>query len=349
MARLQAEKGIDQIAEAFDGQYSNLRTTSDPAALRYLVRHVLTRPKEVHSLTVFRRHLYKHYGSTVIAWRQAMGNNSLATFSAFREVCSELSCRPKATEYWEALDSGFAGNISLFELDPDAVVLLAKFHARLLGLVDDAEADVETLFKKLLGRTISKLNTPGKLDGPEFRSVVKVLGFNRCEADSLFQYLDGQGGRNRAPPATVSLLDIAWLKKLPLLVHLDSAMLQREGATTMLEQSRLVVRTHTAGGGGARRLRAARPSFTATGASLRPPPDADEQGEELEEEEGEEEEETDFLESSDGGLRSFSPSGSRGPSPSGSRGSLFQRPTAEPQITSPHAQRSRRLLIDVPR
>eukprot|EP00443_Scrippsiella_acuminata_P042343 CAMPEP_0115207678 /NCGR_PEP_ID=MMETSP0270-20121206/20838_1 /TAXON_ID=71861 /ORGANISM="Scrippsiella trochoidea, Strain CCMP3099" /LENGTH=1441 /DNA_ID=CAMNT_0002621275 /DNA_START=33 /DNA_END=4355 /DNA_ORIENTATION=+ len=248
LARAKVHPHLDQIAEIFCKFYEHRKTIKDPKAIRYLAQWVLFRPKDSHGAIVFRRHLARRYGSTVNAWRMALGDDSLVDFLTFRQCCQNLAYRDQTVEYWSALDAGLAGNISLFELDSDAVMLLAKFYGRLMGLVsNDSEADVDTLFAKLTIKSAVKLSKQGSLEAHEFRQVVKPLGFGPVDADLLFCYLDSKGGANHAPPATVTLDDIAWLSNLPALVDIDSVMLTPEDAATMVEALRIASADTTTG------------------------------------------------------------------------------------------------------
>jgi len=144
-------------------------------------------------------------------------------------------------EFWQELDATRAGCISLFELDPEAVVLLTKFYWRLLGLVPREQMqDPEQLFNRLTSRSIVKLNRPGQLESHEFRRVMKVLGFTQVQTDRIFNFLDSHGGEGHTPPATVLPTDLAWLHRLPRLVHTEAVMLHDEARMSITESLRTV-------------------------------------------------------------------------------------------------------------
>merc|ERR1711957_843973 len=145
------------------------------------------------------------------------------------------------TSFWDALDPTLAGCISLFDFDPNAVACLIKLRNRLLALTDCAtneEADPDLLFARM-SFLISPVNS-GHLESHEFRVVSKPLGFSPAEADRVFMYLDYKGGSNRAPPATITVSDIAWLLRLPRIVHIEGVMLEDPGKTGNLTSYQLI-------------------------------------------------------------------------------------------------------------
>jgi len=238
-AREKASFEVDKICELMCRVYQKRKCVTDPDAINHLVKHTLNRPKPSHNLMIFHRHVCRHYGSLVVAWRQAFGNSRQVEFSAWRAVCQSLLHREQAVDLWMETDSSYAGCISLFEVDPHAVILLSRFYARLVGMVNtDQEATPEALFKRLTVKM-----TPykaGQLEAHEFREVTKPLGFNGPDADRIFYYLDGHGGSANLPPATVSVQDIVWLKKLPKLVHMDCACMTPADAATDVEALRML-------------------------------------------------------------------------------------------------------------
>lgn len=143
-------------------------------------------------------------------------------FQKFRDVCQQLCCGEHATEFWQGLDPTLGGCISLFDLDPEATALLIKLRNRMLALADvsaDKEVDAESLFARL--SFLVRPKKPGHLEPHEFRIVAKPLGLSPDEADRAFRYLDYQGGSHHAPPATITVQDIAWLNRLPLRIRDD--------------------------------------------------------------------------------------------------------------------------------
>eukprot|EP00913_Durusdinium_trenchii_P003304 g3058.t1 len=167
-----------------------------------------------HSLRVWKKHLTKRYGSVVGAWRQKFGLIRLVPFSKFRDLCKETKEWPHATEYWQEklrrheslhfdeLDIGRGGTISLFELDPQMLCILAIFRARLVKLAGTAEPNPE--------------DTGG------------AVGWN----GPLWRQLDSEGGHTFNPPGHVRPTDIAWLCKLPMLVDLNAIALKPGGFDT---------------------------------------------------------------------------------------------------------------------
>jgi hypothetical protein len=92
----------------------------------------------------------------------------------------------------------------------------------MLALADvgaDHEVDAESLFARL--SFLVRPKRPGHLEPQEFRVVAKPLGLSAEEADKSFTYLDYYGGNHHAPPATITVQDIAWLNRLPLRRRVD--------------------------------------------------------------------------------------------------------------------------------
>mmetsp|Transcript_44807 Transcript_44807/g.112655 ORF Transcript_44807/g.112655 Transcript_44807/m.112655 type:complete len:501 (+) Transcript_44807:214-1716(+) len=196
-----------------------------PPAIEYLAQWVLHKPKELHSVTVFKKHLTRRFGSTVVAWRKAFGGGNQVSYGTFRRVCQEIGERHRCSEYFQELDPSRAGTISLFELDPDATVLLIKFCWRLIGVAGPEHMqDPEKLFARLTNKV--RLNKPGVLEAHEFRKVAKGLGFDKAESDKVFQYLDSHGGDAHVPPATLLPSDLFWIKKIEQIVGLECVMLR---------------------------------------------------------------------------------------------------------------------------
>jgi hypothetical protein len=126
--------------------------------------------------------------------------------------------------------------ISLFELDPEAVAALAKFRLRVLMLIENNTVDTETLFAKLTWRM--QLITPGRMELHEFRSAVKAFGLTGTDADRVFSYLDHQGGSHHNPPASVTVADFDWLRRMPTLVDTEAVLLSAEDRITEAEALR---------------------------------------------------------------------------------------------------------------
>jgi len=222
---------LDHLCVVYD------RACTDPNLVEYLARTVLESPSEGHGLRLFRRHLARRFGSCVCGWRCSVPNNSRwLSFGRFRDICHALKCREHAPEYWSELDSGRGGVISLFELDPEAVAALAKFRLRVLMLIENDTVDTETLFAKLTWRM--HLITPGRMELHEFRSAVKAFGLIGADADRVFSYLDHQGGSHHNPPASVTVADFDWLRRLPTLVDTEAVLLSAKDNITELEALR---------------------------------------------------------------------------------------------------------------
>lgn len=257
---------IEKMSRILAEMYFMSDNLTDRKALEYLVKWTLNKPRDVHALTVFRRHLKRHYGSAVAAWRLALKDAPLVPFIEFRRVCQQLKQRENTTEFWQGMDSCYAGCISLFELDPDAVVLLARFY-QTIGVQTDGLHDGD-LFKKLkesYAMNKHKRMAPGveektrakktevevnphalRMEEPEFKQLVKPWGFTGMEAAHLFNYLDRGGGRQQevgrhlgahtgdcnVGQASITKSDLDWLKKIPQLIHIPAVMVRPKDGVT---------------------------------------------------------------------------------------------------------------------
>lgn len=222
-----ATKRCTNVTAAFYTELSSVYqpTHMDLNAIECITRHTLNAAPEGHRLRSFRCHLGRRFGSSVCGWRRALGGGRLLNFQRFREVCYSLNCGEHVTELWQELDPNRGGCISLWELDMDAVSVLVKLRTRMLavlashqkGDVDVEETDANVLFARLTSfvRPIKF----GSLEQHEFRLVAKPLGLSQQEADKAFACLDRTG--THAPPASIDVTDIQWLKKLPMLVDIE--------------------------------------------------------------------------------------------------------------------------------
>jgi len=232
-ARIRCAQDLNLVCQGFATMYAHRGV--HPGSVEYLARKVLRSPADSHGVRLLRRHLERVYGSSIVAWRRAFGGSPLVAFMKFREACQQLSTtsyQARTVEYWQALDAGRSGCISLFELDPEGVVLLAKLRERMLALMPSENSiDVDQLFQ-VLSENTGTTKTVGQLETLEFRKCVRALGFSRVDADRMFSYLDLQGGNQGLSAmkvsrgaAAITPKDILWLLKMPSLVHIDSVML----------------------------------------------------------------------------------------------------------------------------
>merc|ERR1712242_660248 len=105
-------------------------------------------------------------------------------------------------------------------------------------LIENKRVETETLFAKVTFKI--KLNTPGHMELHEFRSAVKAFGFTGADADRVFSYLDHQGGNHHNPPATVTVADFDWLRRLPALVDIEAVLLSGQDNLNEQESLRLL-------------------------------------------------------------------------------------------------------------
>jgi len=207
-------------------------THMDRHAIDCIAEHVLSSRATGHQLKKFRCHLARRFGSTVCAWRKAFGGGRLLNFQRFREVCYSMHCGENVTELWQEMDPNRGGCISLWELDPDSVALLVRTRSRMLGVLSSAlkadadveETDANVLFQRLT--TFVRPNNLGVLEQHEFRAVAKPLGLTPPEADRVFSCLDHFPGSMHAPPATIDVADIQWLKRITAMVDVEMIAVQ---------------------------------------------------------------------------------------------------------------------------
>ncbi|CAE7545833.1 unnamed protein product, partial [Symbiodinium necroappetens] len=133
-ARARAEPVMQELLGKISKHYSS----KNPRCMEHLCRWVLETPQMSHKLRAFKKHISRRFGSALGAWRR------------FRNLCKEVKCWKHSTEYWQELDVGRAGCISLFEMDSASVCILAAgvhFSLRLLKLanIPSEEATAEEL------------------------------------------------------------------------------------------------------------------------------------------------------------------------------------------------------------
>ncbi|CAK0794899.1 unnamed protein product [Prorocentrum cordatum] len=220
-ATFRAQQHLEEFLDALCTIYSK-RSSVRPDYLHYLAESVLASAPDPGSLRKFRCFFAKSFGTSVCGWRSKFGScGRNLQFQAFRQACCALKHREHTTGYWMAMDAGRANTVSLFELDPEAVVLLTRVRSRLLTLVDSRVPEVvraDAIYVKLKER--SPPSAPLGLN--EFRAGAKPLGVSPAEADRAFAYLDAKGG---GPMASLTVADINWLLNLPSMVYLEAACL----------------------------------------------------------------------------------------------------------------------------
>jgi len=203
-ARVRAEPLVQDLVGQLTQHYKQ-----NPSSMAYLGRWILNSQTQSHGLRVWHKHLAKRFGSA---------------------VSKETKSGPHATEYWQELDIGRGGSISLFELDPQLVCMLAMFRARLLKLAGTNEPSPEELWHRLSLCVNGQLQRPDRMIISEFSmALTRALGFSSTDARLIFDALDSEGGQTCNPPGHVRSLDITWLNKLPILVDLDAVALRPNG------------------------------------------------------------------------------------------------------------------------
>eukprot|EP00443_Scrippsiella_acuminata_P042059 CAMPEP_0115289562 /NCGR_PEP_ID=MMETSP0270-20121206/63575_1 /TAXON_ID=71861 /ORGANISM="Scrippsiella trochoidea, Strain CCMP3099" /LENGTH=1481 /DNA_ID=CAMNT_0002706749 /DNA_START=54 /DNA_END=4496 /DNA_ORIENTATION=- len=238
-ARMKADEHVEKVCQGIRDLYAKASVSNE--AIQYFIKWSLHRPKEIHALTVFRRQLSRRHGSSIVAWRRLFGTATQLNFNSFRETCGKLNVRDRTVEFWQELDPTRSGRISLFEVDQEGIVLLAKLLGRILALDPDKEPkDGEEMFQRLTTKAMMKVMRPGHMDCHEFRTACKPLGFNPTEADRMFSSLDAHGGCQSQPPTTICVHDLAWLRRLPCFVDLPSVTLAEPSFDSDFERKRFM-------------------------------------------------------------------------------------------------------------
>jgi len=224
-ARMATAAHIQSIAQGFSEVYQIITDGMVRGdAVQYLVQWALRRPKDSPALSRFRRKLAGKFRSNVSAWRRAFKNQPNVSFHDFRTMTMMLQCQKCVVEFWEALDCTRSGIISLLELDAEAVMLLARFRARLIGFFerDGGCEDALLMMSKMASLASVKLATPGRMAASEFRYVAKVFDFDTAEADLIFSHLDATAG---SAMGHVLPADFMWLLRFPRLLDFESLAL----------------------------------------------------------------------------------------------------------------------------
>jgi len=244
-----ANKKASKLLEGFtdkDGRYQTgfyddlkkAYSDMDPNVVECIARQVLSKPPDGKRLRSLRCHLGKRFGSMVNSWRNAFGGQRLLNFQKFREALYSMSRGTHVTEIWQELDPNHGGCISLWELDPEAMALLLKLRSRIMAVVSGAKqsggetSDGEDVDPSVIFARLTEFVRPltvGRLEQHEFRIVAmsKPLNMTQWEADKAFSCLDHIGGMH-APPTTIDVSDLTWLKKLPTLVDTKAICCARD-------------------------------------------------------------------------------------------------------------------------
>ncbi|CAE7774575.1 unnamed protein product [Symbiodinium sp. CCMP2592] len=196
-ARARAEPVMQELLAKISKHYSS----KNPRCMEHLCRWVLETPQMSHKLRAFKKHISRRFGSALGAWRRHFGITRVVPFAKFRNLCKEVKCWKHSTEYWQELDVGRAGCISLFEMDSASVCMLANFRARLLKLANlpSEEATAEDLWQKMTQHVQPVM--PDRFAVNELTFILtRALGFSATEATNIFDLLDADGGHTFNPP-----------------------------------------------------------------------------------------------------------------------------------------------------
>jgi hypothetical protein len=111
--------------------------------------------------------------------------------------------------------------------------MLAVLASVQRGEVDVEETDANVLFARLT--SFVRPVQLGSLEQHEFRLVAKPLGLSMLEADKAFACLDHYPGSTHAPPASIDVTDIQWLKKLVTLVDTDAVACMAQDVSSAMQ------------------------------------------------------------------------------------------------------------------
>jgi hypothetical protein len=228
------------------------RPVRDHNSIAAFARTMLNRPVPAHDIRIFLRHFAKRYGSTISGWRKEFGGSPgcpcrYMKFSKFKDVCQKMGYGERAAEFFQELDSGLGGAITIFDFDAEACSMLVRLRTRLFSMADTATSGdkwsddrvtpnklkPETVFERL--SYLVRPNRPGRLEWKDFRTVMKPLGIERDEANRLFDLLECAPND---PPAAITVDDIAWVVNLPEIMDVQAVMMTNKANLTAGEELR---------------------------------------------------------------------------------------------------------------
>lgn len=228
-ARAQARPHVDALCSVFRKAFGAGR---DVDAVDYVARCALVTPLRGSRRAALHGHMAHRFGSTVWAWRFALGGGPLVTFRSFQDAYLQVGSREACVEAWQMLDPGRGGCVSLFDLDPEAVFVLLRLRDALVRATRP-NPTAEEVLRRLTSMTHLSCERPDSVSFHMFRSALKLIGFSRTECQRAFQLLDGGSRRDKfhesmdPSGATVHLNDIRWLLRLPQIVDVDAVRIVR--------------------------------------------------------------------------------------------------------------------------
>lgn len=144
----------------------------------------LKRAENEAVLNEFRRFLCSRFGNCVVGWRRHLDPDAdgRMQFEEFCRACRKLGWAGNLKALWASLDTDDSKYVSLAELDPSSVQLIANFRSVILTFFSTAEEAWFSAFDQ---------NGTGRVPREDFDDACKRMRIS--EKKRLFQMMDSSG------------------------------------------------------------------------------------------------------------------------------------------------------------